>query len=131
MNTLLLTLFISMLLPFLAKAPLVVAMNRQPGGYDNRHPRAQQKRLTGFGERATAAHYNSFEALLIYAAAVLAVFVNGQIDTLTLTLGWIFVGSRVAYLVLYWVNLSSLRSLVWLLGIVSAFVMAGRAVWGG
>ena len=68
-SSLLITLFIAMLLPFLAKAPLAAAMQKA-GGYDNNNPRAQQAALTGFGQRANAAHYNSFEALLIYACAV-------------------------------------------------------------
>ena len=34
-------LFIAMLLPFLAKAPLAAAMQKA-GGYDNHNPRAQQ-----------------------------------------------------------------------------------------
>lgn len=130
MTSLLLTLFIAMLLPFLAKAPLVLAMNREPEGYDNHNPRLQQARLSGFGQRANAAHYNSFEALLIYGCAVLAVAVSGQLDAWVLGLGWLFVLSRVLYLVCYWYDYASLRSLVWLLGMVAAFGMAGRAVWG-
>ena len=82
MSALLTTLFIVMLLPFLAKAPLVVAMSRQSGGYDNHNPRAQQKALEGFGERANAAHYNSFEALGVYSAAVLAAVAAGQCTNL-------------------------------------------------
>ncbi|EGN74382.1 Putative membrane protein [Idiomarina sp. A28L] len=130
MNIIFTTLFITMLLPFLAKAPLVIAMNRQPGGYNNRNPRKQQAALTGFGERATAAHYNSFEALAIYASAVLVVAIYGTADAVATTLAWVFVASRVLYLICYWYDHSTIRSLVWLAGIVSAFVMAGRAIWG-
>lgn len=124
------TLFIAMLMPFLAKAPLVVAMNRQPGGYDNRYPRVQQQQLTGFGQRATAAHYNSFEALLIYGLAVLTAVVLNAVDTFTVALGWVFIGSRVLYLLCYWYDRSTLRSLSWLLGIVASFTIAARAIWG-
>ena len=131
MSALFITLFISMLLPFLAKAPLVKAMNQLPGGYDNHNPRAQQRALDGFGERANAAHYNSFEALSVYAAAVLITVVSGDVDTTAVVLGWVFVVSRVVYLLLYWADKSTPRSLVWLVGMVAAFVMAGRAIWGG
>ncbi|MEE2023433.1 MULTISPECIES: MAPEG family protein [Alkalimonas] len=131
MSSLLLTLFIVMLLPYLAKAPLVLAMNREPEGYDNHNPRQQQARLTGFGQRANAAHYNSFEALVIYGCAVLAVGLSGQTGAWVLGLGWLFVLSRLLYLVCYWYDFSSMRSLVWLLGMVAAFTMAGLAVWGG
>lgn len=131
MTAILTALFVALLLPILAKAPLVIAMSKQPGGYDNRHPRAQQQNLKGFGARANAAHYNSFEALLFFAPAVLASVALGQVDTLTVTLAWVFVVSRVVYLVMYWANLSSLRSLVWLVGILCSFIMLGRVAWGG
>ncbi|WP_194755492.1 MAPEG family protein [Aliidiomarina indica] len=130
MSMLFTTLFVAMLLPFLAKAPLVFAMNREPGGYDNRYPRVQQQKLTGFGQRANAAHYNSFEALLIYASAVFTAVTFGTVDSLTVMLGWIFIGSRILYLLFYWYNKSSIRSLSWLVGMVASFVMAGRAIWG-
>ena len=45
-------------MPILFKAPLAFAMNKL-GGYDNRHPRAQQAQLKGFGARALAVHQNS------------------------------------------------------------------------
>ncbi|MCC5880020.1 MAG: MAPEG family protein [Idiomarina sp.] len=128
MTALLITLLITMFLPFLAKAPLVVAMNKQPGGYDNRNPRAQQRALEGFGERANAAHYNSFEALGIYLGAIVVTVAAGGVDSVTIILGWIFVLSRVFYLLCYWVDKSSLRSLIWLAGIIAAFTMAIRAL---
>ena len=130
MTSLFVTLFISMFLPLLAKLPLVAAMHKMPGGYDNHHPRAQQRALTGFGERAQAAHYNSFEALMFYAAAVLTVVALGEADTNTLVLAWLFVVARIGYLVCYWVNQATLRSLLWLAGVLATFVMAGRAIWG-
>lgn len=128
MTALMITLLITMFLPFLAKAPLVVAMNKQPGGYDNRNPRAQQRALAGFGERANAAHYNSFEALGVYLGAVLVTVAVGGVDGVTVVLGWVFVLSRVLYLLCYWVDKSSLRSLIWLAGMIAAFAMGIRAL---
>lgn len=126
-TSLLLTLFIAMLLPFLAKAPLAFAMQKS-GGYDNHHPRAQQAALKGFGQRANAAHYNSFEALIIYACAVFAALVTGIVDQTTVTLGWVFIASRIAYLLCYWFDYSTLRSTVWGAGMIAAFTMLGRVV---
>lgn len=128
-SSLLLTLFISMLLPFLAKAPLAFAMQKS-GGYDNHNPRAQQAALKGFGQRANAAHYNSFEALLIYACAVFATIAAGIVDQTTVTLGWVFIACRIAYLLCYWLDYATLRSTVWGAGMIAAFVMAGPAVLG-
>lgn len=126
-TSLLLTLFIAMLLPFLAKAPLAFAMQKS-GGYDNHNPRAQQAALQGFGQRANAAHYNSFEALLIYACAVFSAVGLNAVDSVALTLGWVFIASRVAYLACYWLDYATTRSLMWLIGMLAAFSIAGRAV---
>jgi len=127
MEQLLLSLFIAMLLPYLAKAPLAAAMQRS-GGYDNHNPRAQQASLSGFGQRANAAHYNSFEALLIYACAVFSAISMNAVDSLTITLGWVFIASRVLYLLCYWLDYATTRSAVWIIGMVSAFAIAVRAV---
>ncbi|WP_113906332.1 MAPEG family protein [Aliidiomarina celeris] len=129
MSHLFTALFIAMLLPFLAKLPLIKAMNNEKGGYDNNNPRAQQRALKGFGERANAAHYNSFEALAIFAPAVLAVAVLGQVDTTAIALAYTFVVARVVFLICYWTDKATLRSLVWAVSMIAAFVMMGRAIW--
>ncbi|RTE87584.1 MULTISPECIES: MAPEG family protein [Gammaproteobacteria] len=130
MTQLFTSLFIIALLPFIAKLPLVLAMNKESGGYNNKYPRQQQANLKGFGLRANAAHYNSFEALIVYIFAVVCVIQNQTIDTLTVTLAWVFVASRVLYLICYWFDKASLRSVIWITGMIAAFVMAGRAIWG-
>ena len=65
MSTLIWCLLIAGLLPIAAKAPVVYFQNRDKG-YDNRHPRAQQQRLTGAGARAVAGHYNAYEAFHLF-----------------------------------------------------------------
>ncbi|MDX5408461.1 MAG: MAPEG family protein [Chromatiaceae bacterium] len=126
-SSLLITLFIAMLLPYLAKAPLAFAMQKA-GGYDNHNPRAQQASLTGFGQRANAAHYNSFEALLIYACAIFSAIALEAVDSTTVVLAWVFIVSRLAYLVCYWLDYATTRSAVWIIGMVAAFVLAARAI---
>lgn len=112
-------LFIAAWLPFLSKIPLGLAMNKI-GGYDNANPREQQKKLTGYGARALAAHQNSYEALIIFGlAAVTAIATNSVtfvVDVLAIT----FVVSRVAYHVAYLMNLAGIRSLVWFVGFFSS-----------
>ena len=129
MNALLTTLVIAMFLPFLAKIPLIKAMHER-GGYDNRHPRQQQSSLKGFGARANAAHYNSFEALGIYAAAVLIAVTMGKVDSVAITLGWIFIAARVGYLLCYWWDKATLRSLIWLVSMIASFTLAIRSLLG-
>jgi uncharacterized MAPEG superfamily protein len=119
MSGILLTLLIIAIMPFLAKLPLVWAMHRA-GGYDNHYPRRQQSQLSGFGQRCTAAHYNSFEALAFYSVAIILVVASGQVSSLMLNLGWLFIALRVVYLLCYWLDWATARSLIWLASMASA-----------
>jgi uncharacterized MAPEG superfamily protein len=98
-----------------SKLPVAVAMQRA-GGYDNRHPRAQQATLEGFGARAVAAHLNGFETFAPFAAAVLAAHVLGARAALVDTLAVAFVVSRVVYVACYLADLATVRSAVWMVG---------------
>lgn len=112
MSGVLVTLMLVALLPYLAKLPLVWAMH-QAGGYDNHYPRQQQAQLAAFGQRCTAAHYNCFEALAFYSVAVLMIIVAGGVSVLMQQLCWAFVVLRVLYLICYWLNWATVRSLIW------------------
>ncbi len=116
MTVLLTCLFIATLLPILAKAPLAYAMNQAKGGYDNRHPRAQQTSLTGFGARAKAAHENSFEALAMFAPGVLACVATHTFGQLVSYLAITFIIARIIYLLAYWYDIHVLRSSAWAVG---------------
>jgi len=94
-----------------------------PGRYDNRNPRDWQAKQQGYRARAYAAQQNSWEALAVYVAALVAAFIgNVPLVTLGLIAG-IFAVSRVAYLVCYLADLASLRSLVWLVGFGSCICL--------
>jgi uncharacterized MAPEG superfamily protein len=127
MSGLLLVLLIVALLPYLAKIPVAKAMH-QDGGYDNHHPRAQQARLQGVGERATAAHYNSFEALQLFLAALLSCVISGNYDTTMQLLAWVFVVCRMLYILLYVVDKELLRSFVWGIGVGCIVTMIVRSI---
>jgi uncharacterized MAPEG superfamily protein len=118
---------IAALLPYFAKAPLAYAMfktgSKHKPGYDNEEPRSQQRELTGFGARCLAAHENSFEALLIFATAVMLTFATDNVTRHAALLASIFVVCRILYLICYWVNWDKLRSTVWAVGIISCFIM--------
>jgi uncharacterized MAPEG superfamily protein len=115
-------LLIAILLPFIAKVPVAFAMNKN-GGYNNRNPRHQQAELTGFGARACAAHYNSFEALTYFAPAALAVLATQTIGSLHISLAVAFILLRMVYLVAYWFDFDKLRSLVWVGALVDSIVL--------
>src|SRR5690554_2217869 len=125
MSVLIWCLLIAGLLPIAAKAPVVYFQNRDKG-YDNRHPRAQQQRLTGAGARAVAGHYNAYEAFPLYAAAVLLVIVTNQVTALNITLAVGFVALRIGYHILYIANWDKLRSLVWLFALLCPVMMIAQ-----
>ncbi len=119
MSVLIVCLLVACLLPYVAKVPVAIAMNKL-GGYDNSHPRAQQAQLTGFGARALAAHQNAFESLIIFAPAVLLTIALQNTGSMIVNLAMAHVGARVVYHVLYLMNLGLLRSAVWAIGLGSA-----------
>lgn len=127
MTILIWCLFAATLLPYLAKAPVAIAMNKL-NGYDNNHPRSQQAKLTGFGARALAAHQNAFESLIIFVPAVLlAIATNNITNTITM-LAVTHVIARVAYNLLYLFNIGLLRSIVWAIATVSSFAIIWQCI---
>lgn len=113
-------LFVAALLLVLTKMPVAVAMQRSSAkGYDNRHPRAQQAALTGWGARALAAHQNMFEAFPLFAAGVLVAHSSSLHGSTIDLLAGVFVLTRVLYTVCYLANWHALRSLSWIIGFLS------------
>ncbi|MFT5162208.1 MAG: putative MAPEG superfamily protein [Alteromonadaceae bacterium] len=127
MQTVIICLFISALLPYAAKVPVAVAMFRL-GGYDNKHPRAQQGDLTDFGARALAAHQNAFEALIVFAVAAITAIATNNVSGSVEIAAVAFVISRVAYNVFYLINLDVLRSSVWGVAMISCFYILGQCI---
>ncbi|UDF34846.1 UNVERIFIED_ORG: MAPEG family protein [Shinella sp. XGS7] len=94
---------------------------RREGGYDNNNPREWLARLSGWQARANAAQANSFEALPLFIAGVLAAQQLGanqaRVDMLALS----FITFRLIYIGLYLADQANLRSLAW----GAAFFSAG------
>ncbi|MEX0915991.1 MAG: MAPEG family protein [Wenzhouxiangellaceae bacterium] len=101
----------------------------EDGGYDNRHPRAQQARLTGFGARALAAHQNMIEAFPVFAAGVLLVMVTGTTGYWVSVLALVFVGARIVYTIFYLGDFPVLRSMTWGVGFAASLGLMLLAVW--
>ena len=122
------SLIAGVLLHPLSKAPLGLAQIRA-GGYDNRHPRAQQARLEGAGARALAAHQNQIEAFPRFAAGALAALATGVSAPLAgwLAIGWVV--TRLVYLWCYLRDLSTLRSVVWTVGFVLSLALVASPFW--
>ena len=102
------------LMPYLFTAIAKVSGKR----FDNRDPRAWQAGLSGFPQRAHAAHLNSFEAFPLFAIGVL-LCLQQQIPV-DMVLPWAiaFVALRVGFGLCYLLGWATVRSLVWLLAIL-------------
>ena len=106
------------LLIMLSKIPLGIAMSKSKGGYDNRYPRDQQAALQGFGKRALSAHQNCIEAFPLFAAGVCLSLIAKADMALVQNLCVVFICSRMAYLICYWMDIEKLRSLIWSVGFI-------------
>lgn len=103
-----------------SKIPVGIAQGRSEGGYDNNNPRDQQAQLSGFGQRALAAHQNTIEAFPLFAAGVvLALWAEAPMETVNM-LCIAFAVSRVAYVICYLLDIATVRSLIWFVGFVSS-----------
>lgn len=128
MTTLLICLFIATVMPIIAKAPLAYAMNQLEGGYDNRHPRAQQSKLTGFGARAQAAHNNCFEALIMFTPGAMACIATNTLGKSIIYLAMGFVAARIIYVLAYLFDFHVIRSTSWFVGFMISVVLIYLAI---
>lgn len=102
---------------------LVVGLARFRVGYDSSAPRAMLDKLPAYGQRATWAHQNSFEALIIYSAAALMAYVTG-VDSSWATIAAIaFLVARLLYSVFYILDIPLLRSLMFAVGSLAGWTL--------
>ncbi len=121
--TILAAIAIPWLMAALKKSPLAAT-----GKYNNRAPREIQPNLEGMSQRAYWAEQNGFEILPAYIAAVFVSHLAGADQATADLLAVSFIVSRVIYSICYLMNWASLRSIVWVIGllsIVGLFVISG------
>ncbi|MGB1140696.1 MAG: MAPEG family protein [Halioglobus sp.] len=114
MNSVLTALLALTILPWVCAWMAGYFKHKQLGTVDNKNPRLQSAELTGAGARVVAAQANTWEALAIFSAAVLAVFISGVPMEAIANLALIFTGLRILYIVAYLANQDALRSAIWL-----------------
>ncbi len=114
-------------MPFLTKIPVAIAMHKH-NGYNNQAPRSQQAALKGFGARAVAGHQNAFEAVIIFAPAILLAIATGNTSTLIQQLAIAHIAARIVYQLLYLANLSTLRSIVWGIGLITSLTIVWQCL---
>jgi uncharacterized MAPEG superfamily protein len=121
---------ITALLPYVWQPFVVSARQQQLGSVDNKNPRMQLAQLTGRGARAVGAHMNAFEALAVFAPAVLVAHLAGADPVWSARLAVIFLAARALHGIFYLADLDLLRSTSFGVGMVCVlglFALAIRA----
>lgn len=112
---------IACLLPY-----LFTLIAKKAGGFqaqDNQHPREFLAKTTGLAARANAVQQNSFESLPLFIAAVLMAEYMVISQSIIMTLGIAYIVLRIVYGICYLCNLSTLRSVIWLLSMACPVVL--------
>lgn len=93
--------------------------------YNNRNPRAWVAKQEGNYkvQRANAAHLNGFEAFPAFVAGVLMAQLAGVAPSTINALAIAFVVARVLHGLFYLVDKHTLRSLIWLIGMLCPVAM--------
>ncbi|KMN82166.1 putative MAPEG superfamily protein [Chromobacterium alkanivorans] len=112
-----------------ALLPLIWAGVTKAGArMDNHKPREALAQASGYRLRANWAQQNAWEALPTYAAAVLVGWAMHVPQAFLDAAAGVFIVARVAHGLLYLADQASLRSLSWLIGlltVVAIFCKAG------
>jgi uncharacterized MAPEG superfamily protein len=82
---------------------------KQFGTVDNNHPRAQTAALEGAGARANAAQENAWEALAVFADAVIVAHLAGADARFSAIAAGIFLATRILHPILYSADIAPAR----------------------
>jgi len=96
---------------------------RRDGGFDNHDPRGWLAKQSGYQARANAAQQNSFEALPLFIAGVLAAQQMHADQSRVDLLACVFIALRLAFIALYLMDKATLRSLVWAAGLACSIAL--------
>lgn len=91
-------------------------------------PRDKPVQLTGFAGRAQRALNNQFEALILFAIAILVLTFSDQTDGHTAGAAALFLIARVLYLPAYLFGLTPWRTLIWTIGFTATLVLLFKAL---
>lgn len=123
MKTAIVVLLCLCIIPYIFSVISHYYQQKQLGKIDNRNPREQYAQLQGPGARAVAAQQNSWEALAIYSAALLAVVASGLDVKYLAEAAIIVLIGRLLHGVFYLTNLDKLRSLTFILAVAPCFYL--------
>ena len=103
--------------------PLVLALStiyfrlKQFGNWDNDNPRKQYGGRTGVGWRGWAAQQNAWEALALFTAVVMTSHIAGADPDQSAIAAIVYLCTRVVHPFLYIMNLYTLRTLTFTVGL--------------
>ncbi len=117
------SLVVAAFLPYIWFAVATPLRKQEFGTADNDHPRIQEAKQTGRGARAMGAHANAFEALAVWAPAVLAAHATAPDSSLAPKLAIAWIAVRVLHGIVYIAGIASVRSLFFAVGMVCALLM--------
>jgi uncharacterized MAPEG superfamily protein len=117
------TLLIATLLPYVWFTLSNPLRKQEFGSLDNNHPRIQEAKQTGRGARASGASANAFEALAVYAPAVLVAHLLAPASELAPKLAIIWVALRVGHGIAYIADKPALRTTFFAFGSLVAILM--------
>jgi uncharacterized MAPEG superfamily protein len=125
MTTATLCLFLACLAPIICTGGAKIAGSlRGPSGpLDNNNPRQWLAQQTGVAARLNAAQQNSWEALAIFAPAVLSAQAMAVPQNRVDLLAMVFIATRVAYVALYAADAATLRTLAWVVGLGASLAL--------
>lgn len=86
--------------------------------------------LAPWAQRMKAAHYNSVENLVVFAALVIVAHLAGVSDAATASAAMVYFWARVAHLVVYTLGIPWLRTLTFATGYVAMLVFAWKLLAG-
>lgn len=101
-------------------------------GYDQSAPRAMLAKLPPYAQRATWAHENAFESMILFAPAALMAYITQQQSTVALGAAVVYLVARALYPVFYIANVPALRSLMFglaNLGTITLYVLSCRSAF--
>jgi uncharacterized MAPEG superfamily protein len=107
---------------------LIVAVTRFQVGYDMSAPRSTFDKLPDYGQRATWAHQNSWEAFILYSAAALMAYVTHQDSQTVVNCAIGFTIARFLYSIFYIINFPIGRSLTFGIGSVAIFTLMSMSI---
>jgi len=84
--------------------------------------------IVGWGGRATRAHRNMLENLVLFAALVLAAVAAGRTNDMTLLGAQLFFWARLAYAAVFVAGIIWLRTAVWLVSVIGLILIFAQLV---